>query len=164
MSYFTAITLVHTAISLVAIAAGAVAVVGLLRGGAYRTWTNAFLVTAVATSATGFAFPFNGVTPAMITGAIALVILAAVLVASRRLHVAQAWRRVYAAGMVASLYLLVFVGVVQAFQKVAVLHALAPTQSEQPFLAAQLTTLAFFVVLGVLAARRYRPDLALARA
>lgn len=158
MSYLTALTIFHTIISLIAVAAGAVAVVGLFRGGAFRSWTNVFLVTAVLTSVTGFAFPLNGVTPAQITGVVALAILAVVLVAYYRFHLAQAWRWIYAAGMVASLYLLVFVGVVQAFQKIAVLNGLAPTQSEQPFVIAQILALAFFVVLGVLAAIRYRPD------
>jgi hypothetical protein len=158
MSYLAAITLFHTAVSFIAIGAGAVAVVGLFRGGAFRFWTNLFLVTAVTTSVTGFAFPLNSITPAMITGVVALVILAIVLVAFYRVHVAQSWRWIYAAGMVASLYLLVFVGVVQAFQKTAYLNGLAPTQSELPFVIAQGTTLAVFVVLGILASRHYRPE------
>ena len=97
-------------------------------------------------------------TPAMITGAIALVILAVVLVAFYRFRVAQAWRWIYATGMVASLFLLVFVGVVQAFQKINFLNGLAPTQSELPFAIAQGATLAFFVDLGIVAAKRYRPE------
>jgi hypothetical protein len=96
----------------------------------------------------------------MITGVIALVILAVVLIAFYRFHAAQSWRWVYAAGMVASVYLLVFVGVVQAFQKIAFLNGLAPTQSELPFVIAQGTTLAFFVILGILTARRYQPEVA----
>jgi hypothetical protein len=163
MSYLAAITLFHTAISFIAIGAGAVAIVGLFRGGAFRFWTNVFLITAVATSVTGFAFPPNGITAAMITGVIALVILAVVLVAFYRFQAAQSWRWIYAAGMVASLYLLVFVGVVQAFQKIGFLNGLAPTQSELPFLIAQGTTLAFFVVIGIIAARSYRPEVAAAR-
>jgi hypothetical protein len=163
MSYLTAITLFHTAISFIAIGAGGVAIVGLFRGGAFRFWTNVFLVTAVATSVTGFLFPLNGITAAMITGVIALVILAVVLVAFYRFHVAQSWRWIYAAGMVASLYLLVFVGVVQAFQKISLLNGLAPTQSELPFLIAQGTTLALFVVIGIIAARNYQPEIVAAR-
>jgi len=163
MSFVSVLTLIHTAISLVAIAAGAVAMLGLFRGGSFRSWTNVFLLTATLTSLTGFAFPLGGVTPAQITGAIALVILAIVLVAYYRFRVARAWRWIYAAGMVASLYLLVFVGVVQAFQKIAFLSDLAPTQSELPFVVAQAATLAFFVGLGTMAARRYRPEVVAAR-
>jgi hypothetical protein len=158
LSYITALTIVHTIISLIAIGAGAVAVIGLFRGGVSRFWTNLFLVTAVLTSLTGFIFPFAGITPAQITGVLALAILAVVLVAFYRFHLTRAWRWIYAAGMVASLYLLVFIGVVQAFLKIAFLNGLAPTQSERPFVVAQLATLAFFVVVGFMAARRYRPD------
>jgi uncharacterized membrane protein SirB2 len=57
---------------------------------------------------------------------------------------------------VASLYLNCFVGVVQAFQKISALHALAPTQSEPPFLIAQVAVLVVFVVLGVIAVVRPR--------
>lgn len=164
MSYLTAITIVHTAISLVAIAAGAVAILGLFRGGAFRSWTRLFLVTATLTSVTGFVFPPGAaITPAQITGVVALVILAVVLLAFYRFHAAQAWRWIYAAGIVASLYLLVFVGVAQAFQKIAFLNGLAPTGAETPFLVAQVATLAFFVVLGIMAARRYRPGMMAAR-
>jgi len=163
MSYLTAMTIFHTVISLIAIVAGVVAVVGLFRGGAFRLWTNLFLVTAIVTSVTGYAFPFKGVTPGQVVGALALVILAVVLVAFYRFHVARFWRWIYAAGMVASLYLLVFVGIAQAFQKIAFLKRLAPTGSEPPFVVAQGAALVLFAVVGILAARRYRPEVGTAR-
>ena len=62
----------------------------------------------------------------------------------------------------AALYLDFFVGVIQAFAKIPALHELAPTQSEPPFLVAQLAVLAFFVVLGFLAVRRFHPAAATA--
>jgi hypothetical protein len=55
-----------------------------------------------------------------------------------------------------ALYLNVFVLVVQLFGKVAALNALAPTQSEPPFVAAQAVTLIVFIILGWLAVRRFR--------
>ena len=61
---------------------------------------------------------------------------------------------------VIALYLNVFVGVVQAFQKVGRLRALAPTQSEPPFALAQGAVLLFFVILGIVALRRFRPPTA----
>jgi len=48
------------------------------------------------------------------------------------------------------------VGIVQVFQKVPALKAIAPTQSEPPFLFAQLFLLALFVVLANVAAIRFR--------
>ena len=156
MTYLTLITVVHTAISLAAIPIGAVAIAGLFRG-AYDVWTKAFLVTAVATTFTGFIFPFRGVTPAFVTGIVATIVLIAVLLALFRYRVVGAWRWIYAAGMVVSLYLLMFVAVVQAFLKIEFINRFAPTQTEPPFLVAQLVTLLVFIALTVAAGLRYRP-------
>lgn len=66
------------------------------------------------------------------------------------------WVTAYVATAVLSLYLNVFVLVVQAFLKVPALEALAPKQNEPPFLAAQLIVLAIFLGLGALALKRFR--------
>src|SRR5262245_39411469 len=47
----------HTWLSLVAMASGIYLVAGLLRGRVVRGWTAFYLVTAVATSVTGFGLP-----------------------------------------------------------------------------------------------------------
>jgi len=57
-----------------------------------------------------------------------------------------------------ALYLNVFVLVVQAFEKVPALKAMAPTQSEPPFLVAQLVVLALFVALAIFALKRFRGE------
>ncbi len=59
---------------------------------------------------------------------------------------------------VAALYLNVFVGVVQSFQKLAFLNSLAPTQTEPPFIIAQGVVLGLFIVLGILAVLRFHPQ------
>jgi hypothetical protein len=64
---------------------------------------------------------------------------------------------VYVASAVLSLYLNVFVAVMQAFLKVPFLHALAPTQSSPVFVVAQAAVLVLFAVLGMLAARQFHP-------
>jgi hypothetical protein len=51
---------------------------------------------------------------------------------------------------------------VQSFEKSPALRALASTQKEPPFTIAQLLVLAAFVVLTVIAVRRFRPDASLA--
>jgi hypothetical protein len=53
-----------------------------------------------------------------------------------------------------ALYFNVFVGVVQAFQKLPALHQLAPNGSEPPFAMAQLVVLAAFALLGYRSLRR----------
>jgi len=61
----------------------------------------------------------------------------------------------------AALYLDVLVAVVQAFEKVPALHALAPHQTEPPFVVAQLVVFAVFVVLTICAVPRFRRAAAL---
>jgi hypothetical protein len=99
--------------------------------------------------------PADRLLPSHVLGIISLVVLAAAIAARYAFHLAGAWRWIYAVGVVVALYLDVFVAVVQAFQKIPALHALAPTQSEPPFAIVQIAVLVAFVVLGLLAVRRH---------
>lgn len=149
-------TLLHVVISLVGIATGAVVMIGLITGKRRDNWTAVFLATTVATSATGFAFPVDRLLPSHVVGAISLVVLMAAIVARYAFGLAGGWRRTYVVTATIALYLNVFVAVVQAFQKVPSLKALAPTQSEPPFVAAQLTVLLLFTGLAIAASVRFR--------
>jgi hypothetical protein len=144
---------IHTWLSLVALGAGAIVIVGLIRRQHFPTWTAAFLLTAVATSATGFALPFTNGLPSHIVGGIALVVLAVALLAQYRFRLAGAWGWVYAVAAIASVYLLAFVAVAQAFLKIPALKALAPTGTEAPFAIAQGAVLIAFAALAVGAVR-----------
>lgn len=150
-------TAAHVVISLVGIAAGLIVVGGMLSANRLPGWTALFLTTTVLTSVTGFLFPAAQVLPSHIVGAISLVVLAVTFVALYVKQLAGSWRWIYVIGAVLALYLNCFVGVVQAFLMVPALHRLAPTESEPPFLVAQLTVLALFVVLGIRAAVRFHP-------
>jgi hypothetical protein len=90
-------------------------------------------------------------------GIVSCVILAVALFAYYGKHLTGAWRWIYVVTAVASLYLNVFVLVVQSFIKVAALNALAPTQSEPPFVIAQIVVLLIFVLIGIAAAIKFRP-------
>jgi hypothetical protein len=149
----TTFTGVHSLLSVVALLAGSFVVIGLLMARDRPPWTALFLATAVATSVTGFGFPFHGVLPSHLVATVALLVLAAVIAARYAFHRAGAWRRIDAAGIVASLYFLVFVAIAQAFLKVPALKILAPTQSEPPFAVAQLAALVLFVGIGWAASR-----------
>lgn len=148
----------HTWLSLIAIAAGFVVIASLITGHERRGWTVLFLVTAFATSATGFGFPFTGVLPSHIVGVIALLVLAVTVPADYVFRRAGRWNMVYALGIVASQWLLVFVAVAQLFAKVPGLHALAPTQAEPPFAIAQGIVLLLFVLAGIAAVRGKGPS------
>jgi hypothetical protein len=153
----SAFTTLHVIISLVAIAAGIPVLAGMFRSEGRDGWTALFLATTVATSVTGFMFPLVRVGPPHIIGGISMVVLAAAVIALYVGRLAGAWRWIYVVGAVVALYLNVFVGIVQAFQKLGFLNRLAPTQTEPAFLAAQGIALVAFLVLGGLAVRRFRP-------
>jgi hypothetical protein len=152
-----AFTTFHVILSLIGIATGLVVVFGMLNARRYTTWTALFFATTVATSVTGFMFPSSGFDPAQGVGVVSLVALAVALLALYVYRLAGAWRWIYIVGAVLALYLNAFVGVVQAFQKVPFFHALAPKGSEPPFAIAQVLVLAIFVILGILALKRFRP-------
>ena len=150
-------TTVHVVLSLIGIGSGLVVMVGLLGGKEHPRWTALFLATTVATSVTGFGFPFEHLLPSHIVGMVSLVVLAVAILARYAFHLAGAWRWVYVVGAVIGLYLNVFVLVVQGFLKVPALHALAPTQSEPPFAIAQGIVFVIFIVLGVFAVKKVHP-------
>jgi hypothetical protein len=150
------LTFVHVLISLIGIATGLVVVFGMLRGNPMNGLTAVFLITTVLTSATGFILPAPHFLPSHAIGILSLIVLATAIAARYRYHMAGAWRRIYVIAAVIALYFNVFVLVVQSFMKVPALHDLAPTQSEPPFAIAQGAVLLLFVVLGILAAKRFR--------
>jgi hypothetical protein len=150
-------TLVHVVLSLVGIFAGLVVVFGMFSSKKLDGWTALFLATTVLTNVTGFFFPFDKILPSHIVGIISLVVLAIAILALYALHLAGPWRWIYVVSAVLALYLNVFVGVVQAFQKLPLLASLAPTQSEPPFLIAQAVVLVIFIVLGIVAVRSFHP-------
>jgi hypothetical protein len=150
-------TIIHTLISLVAIFTGFVVVFGLLAGKRLDGWTKWFLVTAVATTITGFFFPFHGFTPAIGLGIISLPFLALTIFALYSKRLAGPWRWIYVIGAVICLYFNLFVLAVQAFEKIPALHAMAPTQTEPPFKLTQLIVLLVSALLAIVAAFRFHP-------
>jgi len=153
-----AFTLVHVMISLIVIVSGFVVIFGLLAGTRLDRWTALFLTSTVATSVTGFGFPFGHLLPSHKVGIISLVVLTVAILARHAFHLAGTWRWIYVVSAAIALYLNVFVLVVQAVEKVPALKAMAPTQSEPPFLVAQLVVLALFIALTIFAVKRFREE------
>jgi hypothetical protein len=151
-------TTVHVIISLIGIVSGLIALFGMLGSKRLNGLTALFLLTTVLTSVTGFMFPFTHLTPGHVVGIISLVVLAIAILARYSFHMAGSWRRIYVVTAAIALYLNVFVLVVQSFEKVPALHALAPTQTEGPFKMAQLAVLVLFIVLTVIAVKKFHPE------
>ncbi len=148
---------IHVALSVVGIVSGLVVLYGLLSGNALGGWTALFLATTILTSVTGFPLAPFGFDPPRAVGILSLFLLAIAVGAYYLFHLAGAWRWIYVVTAMAALYLNCFVLVIQGFMKVSALHALAPTQSEPPFLIAQSAVLIIFIVLGLLALRKFHP-------
>jgi hypothetical protein len=147
---------VHVIISLAGIASGLVVLHGMLKGEPRGQWTMLFLTFTILTSVSGFGFPFAKLLPSHITGIVSLVVLAIALFALYAFRLDGMWRWIYVVASMTALYLNVFVLIVQAFQKVPALNALAPNGSEPPFVIVQAVVLLIFVALTVLAAKRFR--------
>ena len=148
--------ILHVAVSLVAIVAGLVMAAGLLATPPRHRASTLFLWTTILTSVSGFPLPADRILPSHVVGVISLVLLAVAAVAWYRHRLAGGWGRAWVATALASLYLNVFVLVVQAFLKVPALHALAPTQAEPPFAIAQGAVLLGFAAVTIAALRRAR--------
>jgi hypothetical protein len=148
----------HVLLSLVGILSGFVVVFGLLTSRRFDNWTAIFLSTTLMTSVTGFLFPFHGITPGSVIGVLSLLLLGLANLGRYQRNLKGGWRRTYAISSVIALYLNFFILIVQLFEKVPALKALAPTQSETPFKIAQLTALVLFIVLTVLSAIRFHGE------
>ena len=151
-----AFTQLHVLISLVAIAAGIVAMIAFARGAWLARTTHVFLWTTLITNITGFMFPFKGVTPAIIVGIVSTLVLVFAFNALYRAKLAGGARTVYAITATIGLWFNCFVLVVQSFLKIPSLHALAPNGNEPPFAAAQGAVLIACVALGFFSVRKAR--------
>jgi hypothetical protein len=153
----SAYTQLHVIICLLAIASGVVVLLGMLAAKRMDALTGFFLVTTVLSSVTGFLFPWKGVTPGIVIGIISMVVLIVAIYARYGAHLGGFWRGTYVITAAIALYLNCFILIVQSFEKVPALHALAPTQTDGPFKAAQGALLLLFVIATIFAVKKFRP-------
>ena len=144
-------TLIHVVISLIGIFTGLVMVYGFLVGAKLPAWNLVFLAFTILTSVTGFFFPFHGITPGIVVGVLSLVVLAAAVVAWRK-----GWSKTYIVTATIAEFFNVLVLIVQSFEKIAPLHALAPKGTEPITNVAKVVALVLFVAAAWVAIRRGR--------
>ena len=125
-------TLFHVALSVVGILAGFFVVFGLISAKQSKIWTGTFLVTTVATSVTGFLFPLHKFLPSHALGIVSIFVLALTIPVSERLRINCS-----------------------VFPEDSGTQGAGTTQSEPPFLGTQIVVMLIFIVLGVLATRRF---------
>jgi hypothetical protein len=145
-------TLLHALISLIGIAAGLVVALRMVIDRPLGDTNVIFLVATIATTVTGFLFPFKGMTPALAVGAVSAVILAVAVWARYVAYLAGRARAVYVVAAIAALYLNFFVAVVQSFQKIVPLKPLA---GGPVFIVVQVVVLLAFIAIGYFAVKRW---------
>jgi hypothetical protein len=157
-------TLVHVAISLIAIASGVIVMIGMLGIQRMPGLTAIFLLFTILTSATGFLFPVTQLLPSHVLGIISLALLALACIALYGQKLVGPWRWIYVVTALLSLYLNVFVLVTQAFLKTPALSEIAPGNppTGPVFGAIQGVVLVVFAALIFAAWRRFRPQAAVA--
>ena len=157
------LVLVHVIISLIAIVAGLIVMFKMLGSDRTPGLTAIFLLFTILTSATGFVIPpllSDKLLPSHIIGILSLVLLAIACVALYGAKLSGKWRWIYAVAALVSLYLNVFVLVIQSFLKVPALSAIAPGNppAGPVFAIVQGIVLVFFAVVTIGAVRRFRPS------
>jgi hypothetical protein len=150
-------TYLHVFLSLVGIGAGIFLIFGLLTSRRLSIITALFLTTTLFTSLTGFLFPFKGVTPGIIVGALSTLVLLLAIYALYVKQLAGVWRSVYVVSACLAFYFNFFVLIAQSFDKVPTLHAAAPTMSSPVFGVTQIALLVIFILLTVRAVKKYNP-------
>jgi hypothetical protein len=161
----TPFTFIHVVISLIGIASGAVVVAGFFAAKRLNGTSAIFLASTALTSLTGFGFAVDHFLPSHGVAIVSLIVLILATYARYARDLAGGWRTTYVAGAVTALYFNVFVLIIQLFLRVPVLKAAAPTQTEPPFLVAQLVALVLFVAIGIISTKSFRnePAMRLAR-
>ena len=166
-----AFTLVHVFITLVAIASGFVVVFGLIGSHRLLKTTAIFWLMTVLTTVTGFMFFLSPaqakvLTPATLTGIVATILFIPGLTALYAKHLDGNWRWIYVVSAVISLYLNVFVLIVQSFGKLKIINPAAsfdppfgppfPPPTDFHFAVVQGVTLVIFVMLGIIATIKFK--------
>jgi hypothetical protein len=152
-------TNLHVVISLIAIASGLIVMFAMLGSNKMPALTGLFLLFTILTSVTGLMFPFEKLLPSHILSIISLVLLPIACITLYGTKLAGASRRIYVVTALASLYINVFVLVVQGFLKIPALAAVAPGNppSGPVFAVVQGIVLLFFIVVIIGAVRRFKP-------
>jgi hypothetical protein len=105
----------------------------------------------ILTSVTGFFFTFRGITPGIVVGVVSLVVLAVALHAR-----SEKSTKTYIVMVTIAEFLNVLVLIVQSFEKIPALHALAPQGTEPIMNVVKGLALVLFGAVAGVAVRRGR--------
>jgi hypothetical protein len=150
------LTFIYFGLELIAIGAGAMALFGLLAGVLLNKWAVLFLKCSLATGVTALLFPFEHFTLTQEASMLSVYGAGVVVLAWRKFQLTGVWRSIFAWSMTLVLYLNIVVAVTQAFKRISLFKPPIPSQFDLPFITTQSVVLAIFVVLGIVAVKRFR--------
>jgi hypothetical protein len=151
------LTYLHVFLCVVGLGAGIFVILGFLSSKRFNILTAAFLFSTILACLTGFIFPYHGVTPGIVIGVLSLIVLSVATYALLVKKLAGDWRVTYVISACVALYFNFFILVAQAFDKVQVLHSIAPSQTSPGFGITQAVLLVIFILLTTRSVKKFHP-------
>lgn len=149
-------TLLHLLLSVAGIGSGFAVVFGMLHNRHRHGWATVFILTSMLTALTGFLFPLVQLLPSHILGLLSLTVLTLAIFARTTFQLEGLWRATYVIAITSTLCFHCLAAVTQAFAKIPALRNAAPTGSEPLSLFVHAMVLVAFIVVTVLATRRFQ--------
>jgi len=150
-------TYLHVFLSVVGLGAGVFVVIGFFSSKKFSILTSTFIVSTFLTSLSGFLFPFHGVSPGIVLGVLSIIVLFVAIYALYARKMAGVWRTTYVISACVALYFNFFVLVAQAFDKVRVLHSIAPSQTSPGFAISEVAVLVLFILITIRSVQKFHP-------
>jgi hypothetical protein len=150
------LTFIYFGLELIAIGAGAMALFDLLTGILLNKWTVLFLKCSLAISVTALLVPFSHFTLTQEVSMLSVYLAGVAVWAWHKFHLTGVWRSIFALSTTLVLYLNIVVAITQAFKQISLFNPLNPTQADPPFIATQSVVLVIFLVLGIIAIKRFK--------
>ncbi len=154
----TIFTFTYAVCDLIAIAFGSIVLFGLFTGALLDKCALLFFRYALATSVIGLLLPFPRLllTQREEISMLAVYVSGVSILAWRKFRLVGAWRSIFAVSTTIVLYLSVVAAIAQAFRHVSLFNALVLSQFKSPIFITHVVIALLFVVLGTVAARRFR--------
>ena len=150
------LTFIYFGLELIAIGAGAMALFGLLTGLMPNKWAILFLKCSLVASVTALLIPFKHFTLTQEAAMLSVYGTGVAVLAWRKFHFMGVWQSIFAWSITLVLYLNIVVVFTQALKRISLFNPPTPTQFDLPFIATQSAVLAIFVMLGIVAVKRFR--------
>jgi hypothetical protein len=149
------LTFIYFGLELIVIGAGVRVLFGLLTGILLNKWAVVFLKCSLATSVTALLVPFSHFTLTQEVSMLSVYLAGVAVWAWYKFHLTGVWRSIFALSTTLVLYLNIVVAITQAFKQISLFKLSILAQFDLLFIATQSVVLTIFVVLGMIAVKRF---------